>query len=126
MKRQSRAGKYLQNGGASEWLNVGTGRGHSVNEVIATTRQVTNCEIEVSLEPPRPGDPSRWLLMLGRRKQSWVGARNTLNSKQSSELRGSGIKRIRKITRSGLPVVMNKGSNPTIVNLLDRTHSLAS
>ena len=85
-----------------------------------------NCEIEVSLEPPRPGDPSRWLVMLGRRKQSWVGARNTLNSKQSSELRGSGIKRIRKITRSGLPVVMNKGSNPTIVNLLDRTHSLVS
>ena len=64
--------EYLQNGGASEWLNLGTGRGHSVNEVIATTRQVTNCEIEVSLEPPRPGDPSR-LVADARKAQAVLG-----------------------------------------------------
>ena len=51
--------EYLQNGGASECLNLGNGRGYSVNEVINMARQVTNCEIEVRNEPPRPGDPSR-------------------------------------------------------------------
>jgi UDP-glucose 4-epimerase len=51
--------EYLQNGGASESLNLGTGQGHSVNEVINTARQVTNREIKVRVEPPRPGDPSR-------------------------------------------------------------------
>jgi UDP-glucose 4-epimerase len=51
--------EYLRNGGASECINLGNGRGYSVNEVIGTARQVTNCKIEVKVEPPRPGDPSR-------------------------------------------------------------------
>jgi len=64
--------EYLQNGGASEQLNLGTGRGHSVNEVIAAARQVTNCEIKVRVEPPRPGDPSR-LVADARKARSILG-----------------------------------------------------
>ena len=51
--------EYLRNGGASECLNLGNERGYSVQEVITTARQVTGCEIEMRIEPPRPGDPSR-------------------------------------------------------------------
>jgi UDP-glucose 4-epimerase len=40
-------------------LNLGTGRGYSVLEVIETARRVTGRPIEVRMEPRRPGDPSR-------------------------------------------------------------------
>ena len=50
---------YLQSGGASQYINLGNGLGYSVREVIETARRVTNSGIEVRVEPPRPGDPSR-------------------------------------------------------------------
>ena len=37
--------------------NAGTGRGHSVREVIETARRVTGKEIREIPGPPRPGDP---------------------------------------------------------------------
>lgn len=64
--------EYLQNGGASESLNLGTGRGHSVNEVITTARRVTGREIKVRVEPPRPGDPSR-LVADARKARATLG-----------------------------------------------------
>jgi UDP-glucose 4-epimerase len=66
--------EYLRQGGASEWLNLGNGRGYSVQEVIDTARQVTNCEIEVRVEPPRPGDPSRLVADAGKARSvlGWV------------------------------------------------------
>jgi len=71
---------YLRSGGPSEFLNLGTGHGYSVSEVIETARRVTNCEIEVKFEPPRPGDPSR-LVADARKAQSLFGW-----SPQSSDL----------------------------------------
>ncbi len=50
---------YLRGGGASDCLNLGTGRGYSVLEVIACARQITGKEIPVNIEAPRPGDPAR-------------------------------------------------------------------
>ena len=38
-------------------LNLGTGRGFSVREVVGACRRVTDCEIPVSIGPRRPGDP---------------------------------------------------------------------
>jgi len=35
-------------------------------EVIEKARQVTNCRIEVKVEPPRPGDPSRLVANAGK------------------------------------------------------------
>jgi UDP-glucose 4-epimerase len=49
---------YLRAGGASECINLGTGRGHSVLDVIETASQVTGLKIATRVEPPRPGDPS--------------------------------------------------------------------
>jgi UDP-glucose 4-epimerase len=50
---------HLRRGGQSEFLNVGTGRGHSVLEVIECARQVTQREIRARIEAPRAGDPAR-------------------------------------------------------------------
>lgn len=51
--------EYLRNGGESERINLGNGHGYSVREVIETARQVTGKPIAMTIEPPRPGDPSR-------------------------------------------------------------------
>ena len=50
---------HLRHGGQSEFLNVGTGDGHSVLEVIECARQVTRREIRARIEAPRSGDPAR-------------------------------------------------------------------
>ncbi|MEK6321462.1 MAG: UDP-glucose 4-epimerase GalE [Acidobacteriota bacterium] len=50
---------YLRGGGRSECINLGTGQGYSVLEVIDTARQVTGLTIVTRFEPPRPGDPSQ-------------------------------------------------------------------
>jgi UDP-glucose 4-epimerase len=54
-----RALEYLRQGGSSDFLNLGSGRGFSVLEVIECARQVTGRTIDTRIEPPRPGDPSR-------------------------------------------------------------------
>ena len=48
---------YLQRGGATTGVNLGTGRGFSVREVIAAAEQVTGRRIPVREAPRRPGDP---------------------------------------------------------------------
>jgi UDP-glucose 4-epimerase len=50
--------RNLRTGGASERINLGNGQGYSVLEVIESARRVTGKQIEVQLEPRRPGDPS--------------------------------------------------------------------
>jgi UDP-glucose 4-epimerase len=54
-----RALAHLRRGGDSHFLNLGTGQGYSVLEVIDSARQVTGREIRIRFEPPRPGDPAR-------------------------------------------------------------------
>jgi UDP-glucose-4-epimerase GalE len=48
--------EYLS-GGKSIALNLGTGRGYSVREVLSTIKSVTGHEVPSRLAPPRPGDP---------------------------------------------------------------------
>ena len=54
-----RALDHLRRGGPSDFLNLGTGHGYSVLEVIQCAREITGKEIPVQMEPPRPGDPAR-------------------------------------------------------------------
>jgi UDP-glucose 4-epimerase len=54
-----RALAYLREGGKSDRVNLGTGHGYSVLQVIETAKQVTQRPIPITIEPPRPGDPSR-------------------------------------------------------------------
>jgi UDP-glucose 4-epimerase len=48
---------HLRSGGQSDFLNLGTGRGFSVLEVIECARMITGLEIPLQVEPPRAGDP---------------------------------------------------------------------
>lgn len=50
--------EHLRAGGESERINLGNGQGHSVLEVIEAARQITGRQIDIKVEPPRPGDPS--------------------------------------------------------------------
>ena len=56
---------YLQRGGASDALNLGTGEGNSVLEVIETARRVTGRPIRIRIEGPRPGDPGPFQAVWG-------------------------------------------------------------
>ena len=49
---------YLRSGGESEKVNLGSGHGHTVLEVIDAAREVTKQPIAVRIEARRPGDPS--------------------------------------------------------------------
>jgi UDP-arabinose 4-epimerase len=49
--------QYLDAGGASVALNLGTGTGHSVRETIAAAERVTGLAIAKQETPRRPGDP---------------------------------------------------------------------
>lgn len=50
--------QYLDQGGASDVFNLGSGDGYSVMEIIDTARKITGCEIPAIVEPRRAGDPS--------------------------------------------------------------------
>jgi UDP-glucose-4-epimerase GalE len=69
-----RALERLASGGESLVVNVGTGKGHSVEEVVATAEVVTGRKIQRRYLPRRPGDaailvadPSRAETLLGWR-----------------------------------------------------------
>jgi len=53
-----RALEYLLEGGNSTCLNLGTGNGYSVNDVIAMTRKVTGRHLYVRFRERRQGDPA--------------------------------------------------------------------
>ena len=58
--------------------NVGTGRGHSVKEVIGIAREVTGCEIPVEVVERRAGDPAVLIADTGliRERLGWRARRS--------------------------------------------------
>jgi len=54
-----RALEHLRRGSPSDFLNLGTGHGYSVLEVIECAREITGRNIPVQMESPRAGDPVR-------------------------------------------------------------------
>jgi UDP-glucose-4-epimerase GalE len=64
--------EHLARDGKSLQLNLGTGRGHSVREVVSAAEQATGVKIPVRFCPRRPGDPPT-LLASGRAAQERLG-----------------------------------------------------
>lgn len=64
--------EHLRKGGKSDFINLGTGDGYSVLEVIETTRRVTGAPIPIRKEPRRPGDPAK-LVADARKAQAVLG-----------------------------------------------------
>lgn len=61
-----RALRHLEAEGASGALNLGTGRGHSVREVIAMVERVSARRVNARNSPRRPGDPPALVAAPGR------------------------------------------------------------
>ena len=53
-----RALGYLEDGGDTTVINVGTGEGSSVLEVVAATKRASGVDFPIRLEPRRLGDPT--------------------------------------------------------------------
>jgi UDP-glucose 4-epimerase len=64
-----RALDHLRNNGNSNFLNLGTGHGYSVLELIEMARKVTGRQVRVKMEGPRAGDPARLVADPTRAKQ---------------------------------------------------------
>ena len=67
-----RALQYLEGGGSSVALNLGTGTGHSVRETIASAERVTGLSIPKREAPRRAGDPPA-LVADARRARAVLG-----------------------------------------------------
>lgn len=50
--------KYLLHGGKTDYFNLGTGGGYSVNEILNTCREITNINIPAEYTERRAGDPA--------------------------------------------------------------------
>jgi UDP-glucose-4-epimerase GalE len=70
---------YLNAGGRSEMLNLGTGRGYTVREVIAAVEEVTGLKVPVQIAPRRAGDPAV-LLANPARARKILGFSTEINS----------------------------------------------
>ncbi len=78
--------QHLRREGKTDALNLGTGRGYSVLEVIDTARRITGRPIRVRMEGPRPGDPAQLVADPARARTilSWTPAMSDLDSIISS------------------------------------------
>jgi UDP-glucose-4-epimerase GalE len=76
-----RALRYLMDGGAPMAINLGTGKGNSVAEVIEAAERAVGHEIPKANKPRRPGDPPT--LIADPRKASeilgWTASRSNLD-----------------------------------------------
>lgn len=74
--------EYLRKGGASECINLGTGHGFSILEVIEAAKEVTGRGIPYRFEPARAGDPSRLVADPAKAKAvlGWTPVRSDLRS----------------------------------------------
>lgn len=61
---------YLTDGGESDLFNVGSGRGYSVLDVVATLKRVTGIDFPVEFGPRRPGDPAALVADAGRLRET--------------------------------------------------------
>jgi UDP-glucose-4-epimerase GalE len=73
-----RALQHLENGGDSLAINLGTGRGHSVLEVIQAAENATGRPVRRKIGPRRPGDPPVLVAdpAKAQRMLGWTAKRN--------------------------------------------------
>ncbi len=64
-----RAIDYLDSGGPSVAINLGTGQGYSVRHIIEMAREVTGHPIPAEMAPRRPGDPPQLVARVEKASQ---------------------------------------------------------
>ena len=77
-----RALERLARGGASRAINLGTGRGHSVRQVIRQVERTTGLPVPVNHCPRRAGDPAILVAEVsnGARELGWAARHSSLES----------------------------------------------
>jgi UDP-glucose 4-epimerase len=73
---------YLRNGGESVALNLGTGKGYSVAEVVNASVRITGNEISVRKQPRREGDLANVVAnaRLAKKILGWSACESDLDS----------------------------------------------
>ena len=72
---------HLANGGEALTVNLGTGTGFSVREVLDAAATVTGCAVPCGMGPRRPGDPPRLVSGSDRAEAvlGWIPKRSNMN-----------------------------------------------
>jgi UDP-arabinose 4-epimerase len=65
---------YLEQGGTSTQVNLGTGHGYSVRQILAAAEQAAGRPIPIVQQPRRPGDPPKLVAAAGK-AQTMLGWR---------------------------------------------------
>jgi UDP-glucose 4-epimerase len=74
--------EYLMQGKQSEIINLGTGTGNSVMEIISQVKQITGAQFEVGKTIPREGDDAKKIADINKARQvlGWVPHRSIVDS----------------------------------------------
>ena len=74
--------KYLENGGKTNYFNLGTNEGNTVKEVFKACEVVTQKQIPVDIQPRRLGDPASLVADNTKAKEvlGWNPVRNLFDS----------------------------------------------
>ncbi len=88
---------YLIDGGASIAMNLGTGQGHSVKEVISVAEAVTGRKVPHSIVGRREGDPAILVADPALAGGFWIGIRSILIWIALSVPPGNGTPKIQKL-----------------------------
>lgn len=80
-----KAVEYLLNGGKSETLNLGTGTGNSVGDIISKVQEVTGAKFKVEKTTPREGDPVELIASINKAEKvlGWKPKRTIEDSVRS-------------------------------------------
>ena len=94
---------YLRAGGDSVTLNCGTGRGHSVRDVIRAAERAAGCALPVAPGPRRNGDVAVAVAEIERigRVLGWTAARSDLDAIVASALAAERVGRAGAATSPG-------------------------
>ena len=78
--------EYLDNGGKTDFFNLGTNEGNTVKEVFEFCEKITEHEIPVKIMPRRPGDPAVLVADNTKAKSvlKWTPEKNLQDSIQSA------------------------------------------
>lgn len=73
---------YLARGGSSTAINLGTGTGHSVREIVAAAERITGRTVPTRVAPARPGDPPELVADIGKAAErlNWRPDRSDLGT----------------------------------------------
>ncbi len=99
--------RYLAQGGTSVALNLGTGLGVSVREVVAAVERISGRPAKVATAPRRPGDPPELYADPSRAQAllQWRAERSSIDAIITDAWAWQSGERLRQLTAPGAPAL---------------------